>query len=56
MGIKRFYGYDDDSSKLYLDKFIDFEVPLLNDKNILSKNKKSQSRIQISILLYTPCF
>ena len=38
MGIKRFYGYDDDSSKLYLDKFIDFEVPLLNDKNILSKN------------------
>ena len=38
MGIKRFYGYDDDSSKLYLDKFIDFEVPLLNDKSILSKN------------------
>lgn len=38
MGVKYFYGYDDESSKLYLDKFIDFEVPLINGININSKN------------------
>lgn len=38
MGVEYFYGYDDESSKLYLDKFIDFEVPLVNSTNINSKN------------------
>lgn len=38
MGVKYFYGYDDESSKLYLEKFIDFEVPLINSTNINSKN------------------
>ena len=41
MSIKHFYGYDDDSSKIYLDKFVDFEIPLLNSKNIISKNISS---------------
>ena len=41
MSNKHFYGYDDDSSKIYLDKFVDFEIPLLNSKNIISKNISS---------------
>jgi len=41
MSIKHFYGYNDDSSKIYLDKFVDFEIPLLNSKNIISKNISS---------------
>lgn len=38
-GIQHIYGYDKESSKIYLEKFIDFEVPLSNKVNILSKNK-----------------
>lgn len=38
MGVKYSYGYDDESSKLYLEKFIDFEIPLINSTNINSKN------------------
>ena len=32
------YGYDEKLGEEYLDKFVDFEVPLLNYKSILSKN------------------
>lgn len=38
-GIQHIYGYDQESSKIYLEKFIDFEIPLSNKVNILSKNK-----------------
>ncbi len=41
ISLKHCYGYDDDSSKIYLDKFVDFEIPLLNSKNIISKNISS---------------
>ncbi|MCT8090449.1 KAP family P-loop NTPase fold protein [Acinetobacter kookii] len=41
MGVKKIYGYDDDSSKLYLDKFIDFEVPLRNEVSVLAKTKEN---------------
>jgi hypothetical protein len=41
MGVKKIYGYDDDSSKLYLDKFIDFEVPLRNKVSVLAKTKEN---------------
>lgn len=39
MGVKYFYGYDDESSKLYLEKFIDFEVPLRNRISIMAKTQ-----------------
>ncbi|MFI8034938.1 P-loop NTPase fold protein [Acinetobacter sp. ABJ_C3_5] len=39
MGVKYFYGYDDESSKLYLEKFIDFEVPLRNRTSIVAKTQ-----------------
>ena len=41
MGVKKIYGYDDDSSKLYLDKFIDFDVPLRNEVSVLAKTKEN---------------
>ncbi|WP_313043684.1 P-loop NTPase fold protein [Acinetobacter sp.] len=40
-GIQHIYGYDNESSKIYLEKFIDFEIPLGNQVNILDKNKSN---------------
>ncbi|WP_180124307.1 P-loop NTPase fold protein [Acinetobacter sp. YH12097] len=40
-GIQHIYGYDNESSKIYLEKFIDFEIPLRNQVNILDKNKSN---------------
>jgi hypothetical protein len=38
-GIQHIYGYDKDSSKIYLEKFIDFEIPLRNKESTLYKTK-----------------
>ncbi len=38
-GIKHIYGYDEESSKTYLEKFIDFEIPLRNKESTLHKTK-----------------
>lgn len=43
-GIGNLYGYKEEDALLYLDKFIDFDIPLLANKSLL-ENKKSSYKV-----------
>ncbi|WP_349929046.1 P-loop NTPase fold protein [Acinetobacter sp. A1-4-2] len=40
-GIRHIYGYGEDESTIYLEKFVDFEIPLISNKSIQESTKNA---------------